>query len=466
MMKLAAPIKWSLAVAALAGLVAAGVAFSRDRFPGLPVDDTSLALVGGRIYDPAGDSVIDDAIVIVRGRTIDAVGRDLDIPEGARILNVGGLTLLPGYIDSHVHLSAIRAAPDGTRRVGWFRYMWRFSRSFPERRHDLIEGGVTSVKSLGDPYPWIAEMAAAIERHELGGPRIFAGGPMFTAPGGHPVAALRRGGQGDTSFLAQVARQVMDPAAAEAAVREIGADVNFITAVLETATGPEPPRLSPPLLRALAESAHGAGLDLLAHVGTIDDLRLALSTGADGIEHTPSDAVIDPATLLQLRRAGAVVDPTLVATEERLAAAGAGARSRDRARSNVIRMRTAGIPIVVGSDAPNLSVPFGLALHEEMRRLAYLGFTSRELIRAATWRAAEHLGVGDRLGTIAAGKWADIVAVAGDPLTDIGAASDIYLVIADGQLLVDRLDKVRRSGSVFVLGRRPLDGPRRAGTGS
>ena len=466
MMKLAVPIKWSLAVAALAGLIAAGVAFSGDRFPGLPVDDTAFALVGGRIYDPAGDSVIEDAVVLVRGRTIDAVGRDVAVPQGARILNVGGLTLLPGYIDSHVHLSAIPTAPDGSRRLGWFRYMLRFSRSFPQRRHDLIEAGVTSVKSLGDPYPWIVDLAAATGRHELAGPRIFAGSPVFTAPGGHPVAALRRAGQGDTSYLAQVARQVTDPAEVEAAVREIGGHVDFITAVLETRADPELPRLSAPLLRALGESAHAAGLDLLAHVGTIDDVRLALSTGCDGIEHTPYDEVIDPATLLQLRRAGAVVDPTLVATEERLAAAGAGARARDRARSNVVRMRTTGIPIVVGSDAPNLSAPFGVALHEEMRRLAHLGFTPRELIQAATWRAAEHLGVGDRLGTIAAGKWADIVAVAGDPLTNIDAAADIYLVIADGQPLVDRLQHFRRPGSVFALRRPRPRASRRAGSGS
>ena len=465
-MKLAAPIKWSLAVATVAGLIAAGVAFSGDRFPGLPVDGSELVLVGGRIYDPAGDSVIDDAVIIVRGRVIDAVGRDLDVPQGARILNVGGLTLLPGYIDSHVHLSALPTAPDGTRRIGWLRYMLRFSRSFPERRHDLIEAGVTSIKSLGDPYPWIVDMAAASERHDLAGPRIFAGGPMFTAPGGHPVAALRRAGQGDTSYLAQVARQISGSAQGEAAVREIAGEVDFITAMLERRAGPRSPRLSPPLLRALAETAHGAGLHVLAHVGTVDDVRLALSAGCDGIEHTPSDEIIDPATLLQLRRAGAVVDPTLVATEERLAAAGAGPRARDRARSNVVRMRTTGIPVVVGSDAPNLSVPFGLALHEEMRRLAYLGFTPRELIQAATWRAAEHLGVGDRLGTIEAGKWADLVAVAGDPLTDIDAAADIYVVIADGQLLVDRLDRVRRPGSVFVLGQRDGAGARRARSGS
>jgi len=461
-MRLATLTKLSLGATVLVGVASVLFAFQRDRFPGIPVDDSVVALIGGRIYDPAGDSVIHDATVIIRGRTISAVGREVSIPGGARSLNVSGLTLLPGFIDSHVHLSGIRAVPEGGRRISALRYLWLFTRRFPERRRDLIAAGVTSVKSLGDPHPWILRLAASVADHELGGPRIFAAGPMITTPGGHPVAALRASGQGDTSFIAQVARQVVDPAAAETAVNGIAGGVDFISAVLETPGDAGLPRLDRATLRAITRVAHARALDVLVHISSARDVRTSLAAAADGIEHTPTDGAIEPDMLARLRSANVFVDPTLMAVEQRAAAAPGGA-ARRAARANVLRLRRAGVPIVVGSDAPYIDAPFGESLHVEMRGLVEVGYTPREVITAATWLAAEHMGVADLLGTIEPGKWADIVAVAGDPLNDIYAAADTYLVIADGQPLLDRLEEVRRPGGVLARaarGQGEADAPR------
>lgn len=448
-MKLGTLLKWLLGIAVLAALTGLGLAFSSDRYPGIPIDDAPLALVGGRVYDPVGDSVIPNATVIVRGRTISALGARLPVPDGARVRNVSGLTLLPGYIDSHVHLSGLRPAADGSRSVGWLRYVWLFTRSFPERRRELIEAGVTSVKSLGDPYPWIDGFGAAIGRHELGGPRVFAGGPMFTAPGGHPVAALRRGGQGDTSFIVQVARQLAGPAQASESVREVAGAIDFVSVVLERLGDPDLPSISLSTLRELTGAAHAEGLDVLVHVGSVDDVTLALSVGVDGIEHVPTDALLDSMTLEALRGAGIMVDPTLVATGARALTRG-DTSGAEHARDNARRVRQAGVPIVVGSDSPNPVAPFGLAFQEELRNLVSVGYTPREVIAAATWHAAEHLGMSDRLGTIEVGKLADIIGVAGDPLVDIIAAGDLYVVVADGQLLLDRLDRLQRPGAVIA----------------
>ncbi len=180
-------LKWSLAVVTILVVATTVVTYAvlkRGRYVGVPESSVPTVLVGARVYDPENDSVIDDAVVLIEGRTIVAVGPLVDYPDSARVLNVNGLTLLPGFIDSHIHMSGIRSRRDGSRELGWVPYLWKFLRRFPERRRALIEAGVTSVKSLGDPYPWIENLAARIERHELAGPRVFAAGPYLTAPGG------------------------------------------------------------------------------------------------------------------------------------------------------------------------------------------------------------------------------------------------------------------------------------------
>jgi enamidase len=443
---------WSLLVGAIVAAVAIGIAYSRDYFPGQPVDTTALALIGGRVYDPFARMVIADAIVVVRGREIVAVDEQAEIPEDARVLNVGGLTLLPGLIDSHVHFSGIRTrASDGSRELGWFSYFWHFSRRFPQRRRSFIEAGVTTVKSLGDPYPWIVRLAERIERHELAGPRVFAAGPMFTAPGGHPVAQLRRAGQGDTSYIAQVTQQLTDPAEARAAVRLISRRVDCVTAVLESRGATSLPRLPDVLVRAVVGTAHTHDLPVLVHVSDIDGMVQAVAAGADGIEHVPYDQPIDTATLNLLRDRPLVVDPTLQALEQSLAELQGDTASARRARENTRRLIDAGIRLVAGSDVPSPGTTFGYTLHEELRNLVEVGLMPADAIAAATAVAAQHLGLSAKLGSIAPGKWADIIAVGGDPLTDIAAVADIYLVIADGQVLVDRLSKVRRRGQVIAL---------------
>ncbi len=120
------------------------------------------------------------------------------------------------------------------------------------------------------------------------------------------------------------------------------------------------------------------------------------------------------------------------------------------ARANTRRLCDAGVAIVVGSDAPGAGTTFGFTLHEELRNLVEVGMSPGEAIGAATIVAADYLGLADSLGSIEPGKWADIIGVAGDPLADISAVADIYLVIADGQLLVDRLDQVRREGGIIA----------------
>ncbi|NIW35142.1 MAG: amidohydrolase family protein [Gemmatimonadetes bacterium] len=448
-------LKWS-AVGAVILLVAACAvvytAWARGRYLGEPADGRPLALVGGRVYDPAGDSIIADAVVVIEGRRIAAVDPFARLPDSVRVLDVTGLTLLPGLIDSHVHLSGIPTRlSDGSRELGWLSYLWTFLRQFPDRRQTLIERGVTSVVSLGDPHPWIVNFADRIEQHQLAGPRVFVSGPYLTVSGGHPVERFRRTGQGDTSFIAQVARQLVGPAEAAATVKLLSRNVDFVSIVLETRGDPQLPRLPAPVVRSLVSAAHGEDLRARVHVSAVAELAVAIDTGADGIEHVPFDAELDSSAVAALVESRAVVDPTLQALEGWLSGYRGDTAAARRARRNTARLAQAGVPLVAGSDAPSPGTGFGFTLHEELRNLVESGYTPGQAIAAATLVAADHLGLAGRLGSIAPGKWADIIAVGGDPLTTIESLSDIYLVIADGRTLYERLDEVKRPGRVIAM---------------
>ncbi len=463
-MRFGSVLKWSTFVALLLGAAGLAYAYSRGGYPGQPLEGPPLALVGARIYDPVGDSLIEGATVIVSGRLITEVDASASIPDGSRILWVRELTLLPGLIDSHLHMSGIRARiPDGKRELSPLAYFWRFMRRFPERRRALIESGITTVKSLGDPYPWIVKLAERVERHELAGPRIFAAGPAITAPGGHPVAQLRHAGQGDSSFIAQVTRQVSGPAQARSAVEAIVRRVDFITAVLEQRGDTSLPTLPPAVLHTITSTTHDEGLRVLAHVSTARQLDLALPAGVDGIEHVPFDQPLSAVALDELRERRVFVDPTLQALDQHLGALRGDTAAAREARANTRRLCEAGVAIVAGSDAPSVGTTFGFTLHEELRNLVEAGMSPGQALAAATIVAADYLGLADSLGSIQPGKWADIVAVAGDPLSDITAAADIHLVIADGQLLFDQLDRVKRDGGIIAQAAPPAGlatGPR------
>jgi imidazolonepropionase-like amidohydrolase len=262
---------------------------------------------------------------------------------------------------------------------------------------------------------------------------------------------FRATGQGDTSFIAQVARQLAGPAEAATAVKQVSGDVDYVSAVVETRGDADLQRMSAPVLRSIASTAHDLDLQVLAHVSSVADVKMALRTGADGLEHVPFDADIDSATLATLLERGIVVDPTLQSVEVWLGEARRDTAGARTARRNAGLLVEAGVPLVVGSDAPSPGTTFGFTFHEELRNLVEIGYTPGQAIAAGTIVAAAYLGVAERLGSIAPGKWADIIAVGGEPLASIESAADIYLVIADGQVLYNALGEVRRPGGVIAL---------------
>jgi len=433
--------------AVLAGLVLLGfIAFHMGIYPAAPAHKGVVALIRARVIDGTGAPPIEEAMILIRDGRIVAVGPadEIPIPEGAQVLKLRGLTVLPGLIDSHVHFGAPEVERfEDYQKLSVPALIWDAMRMHPGKRRAFIEHGVTAIKSVGDPYPWIIEVKRAIEGGKLEGPRVFAAGPGFTAPGGHPAGTIFK----DNPYLIRTAtRQMTDPERAREEVRSLAQGrVDFIKALYDGGSERSPfgllPKLDRAVLKAIIEEAHAQGLKVTVHWSHIRELVEIVDLGMDGLEHAGVEEL--PESLVQeIAARGIWVTPTLAVFERLFPPA-----VLEVAKRNVRKLREAGVKIAAGTDAGNPGVLFGPSLHRELELLVEAGLTPMEAILAATKNAAELLGM-EELGTLEPGKLADLIAVEGNPLRDISTIRDIRLVIKGGKVLVNRLHEARRSFAV------------------
>ncbi len=422
---------------AVAILVVAGIVFFfATLYRAGAAQEGDLALVGATVLVGEGLEPHRNGTVLIREGAIVQVGdaEDVDVPPEATVLDVSGYTLMPGLIDLHVHLGSPALEADQRPGAMMFpRLVADWMRFFPGRRRALLEHGVTTVRSLGDETEWVLEFRQSIRDGELEGPNIFAAGPIFTTPGGHPVATF--GVEPDSG----VVRLPSTAEAARAAVRELaGGDrgVDLIKVVQERGRPEyplEPIRLE--VLRAIVSEAHRHGLPVIAHWGTLEDLEDVLDAGVDGLEHLEARGVLGgwpPQILDELVGRDMPISPTLT-----VMAVVIPPEILRQLQRRVGEYRAAGGRVTVGSDAGMPGVPFGAGVHRELELLVGSGLTTRDALKGATSEAAKVLR-SDRIGAIANGRAADLVAVAGDPLRDITAVRSVVMVFRDGRLVVDR----------------------------
>jgi imidazolonepropionase-like amidohydrolase len=382
------------------------------------------AIRAARLFDGVGDEPLLDAVIVVDGERIAAVGHEA--PDGLAITDLGEATLLPGLIDVHVHLTfdgsldpvgSLAQAPDEQVLEG----MRKAART-------ALAAGITTVRDLGDRNYLSLLMRAETAADPAAGPHIVAAGPPITTTKGH---CWYLGGEADG----------VD--GVRAAVREHaarGVDViKVMTSGGELTPGTHSHEVaySAPELKAIAEEAHGLGLPVAGHAHAAEAVATAIAAGFDSIEHCTflaEEGLSDrPDVLEALARSGAVVSATLGIKP------GATPVPRIAALLPLLmdhfrRVHALGVPIVVSTDAGiGPQKPFDILPQAAEMFATVLGTRPAEALRAVTSVPAKVCRLGDRKGRLAPGYDADILAVAGDPLTDITALQQVRAVYRLGR---------------------------------
>jgi enamidase len=257
---------------------------------------------------------------------------------------------------------------------------------------------------------------------------------MLTAPGGHPAATLLRDNE---LAIAAGTRQLKSPEQAQAVVDDLAAGgVDVIKAVFDSRgrqNSPERiPILNAQVLGAIVAEASRLHIPVTVHWRNVDELPTVIALRPDQIEHS-GDKPIPETLIAQIAAARIAVDPTLTVMRASIGSEGDFSSGPLANR----RLREAGVMITAGTDAPLLNLPFGESLHRELELLVKAGLPPMEAIQAATSRPAGLIKRAEQIGTIQAGKRADLIAVKGDPLRDISNTRNVRFVMRDGVVVVN-----------------------------
>jgi imidazolonepropionase-like amidohydrolase len=411
--------------------------------PEPPVGKGVVVLRAARLIDGTGAAAINNAVVIVTNNEITAVGdaNSVRVPSGAKVIDLGDVTLLPGFIDAHTHLiGRVLGDPEGeTSSVKDYD-------SFPAilgvlHARDTLLAGFTSVRNVGAGGRF-DDMALrkAIDEGWTIGPRMEAAGHAIGITGGHCDENGFRPGINDPTPLDGIAD---GPEQIRLAVRlqiKYGADVIKTCAtggVLSEGDAVGATQYSFEELKALVDEASKLERKVAAHAHGTEGIKLAVRAGVSSIEH---GSFLDEEGARMMKEHGTFLVPTLSASEtvERAAKSGVlkGLRAQKAlaaaaAARRAIKLAVANkLQIALGTDAG--VIPHGTNAREFFLMMDWGGMTNMESIQAGTLSAATLLGWDKHLGSLTTGKWADIVAVSGDPLKDIHAMERVVFVMKNG----------------------------------
>ncbi|MFC7378467.1 amidohydrolase family protein [Brevundimonas sp. GCM10030266] len=430
-------------MAALAACMATSVAAQTPASPSVsPEAGTTFVQVGRLLADPATGVVQRDKTLVIRGNQVVEI-RDGFVGEG-RIVDLRGAFVLPGLIDSHVHLTGEQNPNSRLEGVT----QSNADQAFVGARFALrtLEAGFTTVADLGATNESIFALRDAVRRGDVPGPRIIASGEAVSIHGGHGDV---NGYRDDIMHMFTGESICSGPEDCMRAVRlqvRAGADIIKITAtggVLSNTAAGLGQQFSDEELAAIIDAAHRMGRQVTAHAHGGDGINSFLRAGGDSIEH---GTYLDAESIRLMRRDGVYLVPTLMAGDfvARIAsgpdnfftpaqttkALQAGPLMLDMAR----RAHEGGVRIAFGTDS-------GVSAHGdnagEFVLLVRAGLTPLEAIQTATVNAAAHLRISDQAGKIAVGMPADLIAVDGDPLTDVAELLDVDFVMKGGVVYRD-----------------------------
>lgn len=401
-------------------------------------DEDVVAIRAGRLFDGTGETLRSDVTIVIRNGTIEAVGSDAQVPAGAREVDLSDWTVLPGLFDMHTHITS---DPTGGFRESVFRDFPGAAALVGAKNARLtLLAGFTTVRNAGANEHADVALRNAVDDGLVPGPRIYTAGKGMGISGGH---CDQTGFRPDLFPETGVEDGVFNGAdEARAAVRlqvKYGADLIKTCAtagVLSAGTEVGPAQVTPEEFEAMVETATMLNRRVMAHAHGIEGIRNAVRAGVASIDH---GAVLDDEIMAEMRRRGTYLVPTIMAYEWVFEAAEDGTlapwsaiKAREItpiARESHRNAIAAGVPIAFGTDAGVF--PHGTNA-DEFRLLVEAGMSPVQALISATRNAADLLGVLEEGGTVEPGKWADLIAVRGNPLDDVEHLKNVGFVMKDG----------------------------------
>src|SRR5215475_1425336 len=404
----------------------------------------------GRLFDSTSDKVRENMVITIDGERIQSVGPkgSVQIPAGADVIDLSKATVLPGLIDCHTHLGSRADRYDEIYKFKDTPFQAAFAAVVHARK--TLEAGFTTVRDVGSPPFLAVDLRNSINEGLIPGPRVVASGPGISITGGH----------GDLNNFSPQTRVSMFPEERDFQIADgvdqirhvvraqvkYGVDVIKILAtggVLSKGDSPGAPQFTPEELKAAADEAHMAGRKIAAHAHGTQGIKNAILAGIDSIEHA---SLIDDEGIRLSKERGVYLVMDIYNDDYILGKAiefGLPKENVDKEkaigklqRENFERAVRGGAKMAFGTDA-------GVYPHgDNAKQFFYMvkfGLTPAQAIHAATSNAADLIGRAQDVGTLQAGKYADLIAVSADPLQDVRVLENVGFVMKGGVVYKDAL---------------------------
>ncbi len=402
-----------------------------------------LALINATLIDGTGATPRKGEKVLIEGKKILAIGRNIAIPEDSQVINLKCKTLMPGLIEAHAHLGdhPFRDRPgiDSAQR----------SNNYEQMREFALEAGITTIRSCGDYMVDSAMVRDKINNGELQGPRIICSGKSFMRGDSHPATTVWAA---DQDTVDNCGAYPETPDEARTMVREaVDAGMDFLKIVVcdtHIMFWPKKTKaLAPEIIKAIIEEAHKFDLPVACHVDHLMQANMVFDYGADEIHHLVNisaerfELTEYQKLFVKMCERNVWLVPTIAAPRAFDPMRIANGCPDSGIDSTINLLKSAyefGVPFGMGCDAGCPFVPWGKSLWGEMAEYVYnIGMTPLEAIRCATSNNARMVGMETRIGTVRAGAMADLLVLEKNPAEDIGNIDSVCLVLREGSIVVD-----------------------------
>lgn len=416
------------------------------------------------IFNGVDSVLLRNQSVLVKDGLIADIANELEVGNAIKVIDGSDKYLIPGFVDSHVHIMASGSAP------------WAMIPPNPEHNLEAwLATGVTTIYDLGGIATQSKKHKARIEKGEIFGPSIYYTGSPITAPNGHPIAASKALLPFPLSLFIGF---IIESADKETDIPKLISDyeeddVDYIK-IINDELPVGVPQIDQQVMKSIIDESHQRDLKTFVHIGNLDNMLSAIESGADILAHFPYRDSVSEVTVNKIKGSGVKVIYTLAGFENtyqiskgnyassqldiklqphELLDAVTGKAGLEINNTEVLDQfsetlsdhhnswestfrlfRENDIPFTIGTDSPLPGSYAGSGFHEEMKMLKAMGYSEFTILKAATSAGADLFLDNADFGAVKKGKVADLVILNGDPLEDIANTSDIHLVIKKGDV--------------------------------